>query len=539
MGAMNGKQIRFAPLVRVSTEKQEKQGESLLTQRKSLQRDIERLGGKVVDWYGGQEHATPGYERAEVDRLIADAVKGRFDAVIVAYADRWSRDNIKSKEGLDVFRAHGICFFVGITELDLFNPEHRFILGMNAEVGEFIALQQRKKSIENKIERAKQGKPVCGPHMWPFGRRWDKDSATWSIIPEDKAMIEDIAKRFLNGTSLPKLSKEYNISHTNLIKILRQRCGATWDQTFTARNLNIHEVVTVKVPRLLDDKTIKEICQRIDACRTYLHPAPLVKYDYLLSSYVFCAECGYSMSGQANSRNHRRYYRHTHATPKPRLRQCPIHPSPHVRADWLEEEVVIQLFNLLGSPAHIERAIRSAVPECDKLMKRRQVLEVDLSKLVKGRERILSLVVKDVLTDEQAESQLSALNQRESILRAEMDKLTAQLESIPDEEAIRCYVEKIGSTIFVYDDNLNEHPGGNDLGTFLQMTYADKRRLVETVFSKPLADGKPAGVYVSLDPTPGRGRSRNWRFSIKGQLEFEKVISTNKHKSSREQFAPR
>jgi DNA invertase Pin-like site-specific DNA recombinase len=100
MKADNGKLERFASLVRVSTEKQEQQGESLRTQTKNNDRDVARLGGRIVECYGGQEHATPGWEKGEVDRLIADAARGKFDAVIVTYADRWSRDNAKSKEGL-------------------------------------------------------------------------------------------------------------------------------------------------------------------------------------------------------------------------------------------------------------------------------------------------------------------------------------------------------------------------------------------------------------------------------------------------------
>ena len=80
----NGKPLRFASLIRVSTERKEKQGESLVTQRKGNERDVERLGGIIAEVYGGAEHATPGWEKGEVDRLLADAARKKFDAVIVA-----------------------------------------------------------------------------------------------------------------------------------------------------------------------------------------------------------------------------------------------------------------------------------------------------------------------------------------------------------------------------------------------------------------------------------------------------------------------
>src|SRR5262245_7303895 len=93
--------LRFAALIRVSTEQQAETGESLRVQRTDNERDAGLLGGTIVGWYGGQEHATPGYEKREVDRLIADAGKDKFDAVIVNRTDRWSRDNAKSTQGLD------------------------------------------------------------------------------------------------------------------------------------------------------------------------------------------------------------------------------------------------------------------------------------------------------------------------------------------------------------------------------------------------------------------------------------------------------
>src|SRR5262249_16837779 len=121
-----------------------------------------------VGWYGGAEHATPGYERKEVDRLIADAGKRVFDAVIFANADRWSRDNVKSQEGLDAFKKNRIRFFVSVTEYDLYTPEHLLFLQMSAVIGKFLAANSKRKSILNRIHRARRGFPIvevplCNP----------------------------------------------------------------------------------------------------------------------------------------------------------------------------------------------------------------------------------------------------------------------------------------------------------------------------------------------------------------------------------------
>jgi DNA invertase Pin-like site-specific DNA recombinase len=524
----NGRPLRFAALVRVSTEKQERQGESLRSQLKNNQSDIDRLGGAVVGWYGGQEHATPGWEKEEVDRLLADAAKGKFDAVIVAYADRWSRDNAKSKEGLEVFRKRGVRFFVGTTEMDLFDPQHRFILGMNAEVGEFISLQQAKKSIESRIDRARRGLPAAGP--LPYGRTFDPKTEEWGIDPAKQALVADVAARYLAGESLPKLAKEYGRAYSNLYQILRERSGKVWVQKFHADALNVHESVPTPVPPLLDEETIRAVRQRLDANTTYLHGRP--KHDYLLNGRIFCSGCGYLMTGQP--KHGRLYYRH-HRTE--RKRECPYSPRPWVLAEDIENRVVARLLDLFGDPAILVRATRDAVPDCREERTRRGRLQEEVARTGRARDRILALVAKDALTDDQAEAQLRSLKEREADLRAELDTLEAVLANVPSEADVSSYAERIaglvmsrGSAVAVYGDDGRVVTVFDDTGGDQEASAAaerhEHRQLIEAVFSRPQADGTPAGVYVH---PPGEGGEGRWGFTIRGTLDFGSVMRYSRH----------
>ena len=117
--------MRFAPIIRVSTESQKKKKESLLTQKRQILEYAKILKGTIPEncWiYSGQEHATPEYERQKLNQLLGDSSKDLFDAVITVDATRWSRDNHKSKEGLETLRSNDIKFFVGTMEYNLFNP---------------------------------------------------------------------------------------------------------------------------------------------------------------------------------------------------------------------------------------------------------------------------------------------------------------------------------------------------------------------------------------------------------------------------------
>ncbi len=145
--------LRFAAFTRVSTERQENRKNSLVLQRQQIENVAKELG-KIVEWYGGTaEHATPGWEKQQIAALLSDAPKGRFNAVMVTDADRWSRDNQLSKRGLNLFKQHGIRFFILREEQDLYDEDRRFYLGISAEVGEFIAAKQRRLEKGDWLER--------------------------------------------------------------------------------------------------------------------------------------------------------------------------------------------------------------------------------------------------------------------------------------------------------------------------------------------------------------------------------------------------
>jgi DNA invertase Pin-like site-specific DNA recombinase len=98
-----GKKLKFAPIIRVSTEKQADKGESLKTQKSQIEKFVSIHDGIIPDYcwqYSGQEHATPNKERLKLNKLLKDSTKEIFDAVIVCDTSRWSRDNGKSKDGL-------------------------------------------------------------------------------------------------------------------------------------------------------------------------------------------------------------------------------------------------------------------------------------------------------------------------------------------------------------------------------------------------------------------------------------------------------
>ncbi|MCF7944432.1 MAG: recombinase family protein [Spirochaetia bacterium] len=512
--------LRFAPLIRVSTETQADKGESLRTQMMQIQQYVKSLNGNIPEnclRYAGQEHATPELERKKLDQLLEDSSKNKFDAVIVCDTSRWSRDNLKSKEGLNILRNNGIRFFVGTMEYDLFNPEHNFILGMSAEVGELQARQQSLKSITNRIERARRGIPTSG--KLPYGRIFDKKDQQWKIDQQKKKNIQWAAEQYLNGKSIVEIAKVLDMNFSNLWTILTKRSGKKWECRFRATKLNIDETVVIHVPPLLDNETIQAIKEQGEANKTYHHGS--IKHQYLLSRMVFCKHCGYSLSAQTNH-NGKQYFRH----PKHRKNTCSV--KNWIPAEPLGEAVLTTLFQMFGDEERIEKAIRKATPDIEKIQGMQEELE-DLrnkkKEAIQQRERLIKLTAKGTLTEQEVTEQIMDIRDRIQTIETRIDHLELQVSNQPNSAEIK-KKSKLARSVLIHTF---KNPGPKTIEKFLNASFEKKRNLIERAFSGKDSQGNRLGVYVEQTDD----LKSPWKFEIRAilnnvvELFADENINTN------------
>lgn len=483
---MTEKQLRFAPIIRVSTESQEKRGESLNTQKKQIISYVESLNGKIPErcWkYSGQEHSTPGHERKLLDQLLADSSNNKFDAVIVCDPSRWSRDNAKSKKGLNILKKNGVQFFVGTTEHDLYDPNASLMLGIFTEFNEWSAKIQSQKSIINRIERAKKGMPTGG--KLPFGRIFDKEKNEWSLDKEKAANIQWAATEYLKGGSIKKIAGTLNMNIPNLWKILTKRSDDNWMIRFRLPESNIDETVTLKIPRLLPPATINAIKEKAKANKTYTHGH--IKHRYLLSRMIFCGHCGYAMFGQCNhSKN--RYYRHA----RHRAKSCD-HQSLWVRADDIEIAVFSQLFSTLGNVPLVNKAIERARPKKKQiahLQKSYERLQDTLNKLEKKKERLVDAVADGLIVGQDVKLKMDKI-------KSDIDQHTDQLENIKDQLGNVPSEKQIRKRANMWKAVLKKAYSG--YSSIKKMDYADKRNLIELALGGVGPTGERYGVYIKKD----------------------------------------
>lgn len=492
-------QLRFAPIIRVSTEKQEKRRESLHNQTEEIRQYVSNLGGTIPEscWrYTDRESATPEKERILLNNLLADSGKDIFDAVIVCDAGRWSRDNLKSKTGLNILRQNGIKFFVGTTQYDLFKPAANLFLGMSAEIGAFQAAERKRRSMEKRIERARKGIPTSG--KLPYGRLFDKKTGSWSLDREKKRIIQQAAQRYIDGENIKEIAASMGFVRSTLYHILTTNSGSDWEIRFRSKDLNIHETVTMKVPPLLSPETIEKIHQRV-IINTNSRRGNR-KWFFLLSGFVFCNKCGFRFNVYKNQRD-RRYYRHRVNEHNKKCQVRNVIPAPD-----LENAVILNLLHTLGDPERAGQAMQGATSDIKRiqvLQRELKQLKLELKDMEKKKKRVVDAVAAGTLKPVETTRTMNDLREKTRAKENRLQSIEGELESLPDPDQIK-QARKLSADMA---QSVAQNPK-----LIFERDNQWKRSLVEKVFAGKDRVGKPLGIYVEhVD--------EKWQYEIRGAFE--------------------
>ncbi len=191
MADANSTPLRVAVYARVSTAGN---GQSPEMQTRELREYAERRGWKIAGEYVDVGISGSKEKRPELDRLMCDAHRRRFDAVIVWKFDRFARSVSHLLRALETFNALGIAFVSLSESLDTSTPAGRMVftvLGAVAELERSLIAERVRAGMRN--ARAK-GKKIGRPPrtlLTPEDRKSIAE-AYWGR----KASFRQLAKRF-------------------------------------------------------------------------------------------------------------------------------------------------------------------------------------------------------------------------------------------------------------------------------------------------------------------------------------------------------
>lgn len=536
------KKLKAVGYVRVSTPGQEDYI-SLEDQERAIKDYCDTHGWELLRIYGETVSGKNMDLRLEMQHLLTDAIEKRFDAVVVHKWDRFARDFDGQRANIKLLKATGCDIHSILQPGEIKTYTGQFVANIWGSVSELESFLIKHRMLGAKVSYLKeQDRPTCGE--LPFGRYYEKrvgkrgqmvrDYEKGMQVDGDKRkMIECAAIEYLKGRSLKDIALELPYKNrkggpmhvSTLTKILRDHCGDEWTLRFKPQEeipgLDKETERTIKIPRLLDEVTIKRIHKQMEHNKKY--DSGTKGGEFPLTGFLKCAKCGMAFTGMSQGywRNKRvagklisycadknkryRYYRHSAEN----MKDC---KADYIQADKLEEMVLNVIFDNTHDRLQFEQAVKENLPDRDlieRLKREIQNLKKVRDKAKSEYKKLLGMILagkldNDDYVKEMQEERRNEIDRLESAIKQKEQ----ELNSLPNLGMTDQEIERARLGL------LNRFHSKRYMK---EMTFKDKKIMLKNLFSGEEKEERVGDVIFN----PGKKRGIYLRKLEHGRVEIE------------------
>ena len=282
---------RTAIYLRVSSDKQAKEGDSIPAQRDALRKYIDDrdeltfAGEYIDDGISGTKA-----DRDELQRLLDDVEAGKIDLIIFTKLDRWFRSVRHYSATQEKLDRHGVGW-TAIWEpiYDTTNPAGRMIINQMMSIAQFEAENTSTRIRQVQAYKVSQGEVISG--STPPGY----SIVNKKLVPnEDAPNVREAFETYDRTGSLADVTRQcsglHGLPRTQgaIKKVLRNRI-------YIGEHPGNDHFCPPIVPRDLFDRVQVGLSRNVKKDQ---------KYAYIFSGLIRCAECGRSFA--ANTRTRKR-----------------------------------------------------------------------------------------------------------------------------------------------------------------------------------------------------------------------------------------
>lgn len=259
----------------------------------------------VINIYSDEDASGTNIDRAGFVRMVKDADKRLFNAVIVYDVSRGSRDVADWFNFRKMMLALNIKVVSATEKLGDFTDPNNFLTELiTVGMGQHMVLQTREKSIYGKLTKAKDGLFMGG--FPPLG--YDIIERKYFINEQEARIVQLIFELYSSGKSYDYILKQLegyktkrgrSFGKNSLQSILRNEkyIGILTYNKYCERRMRKNvgklndDYIKIKdgCPRIIDDETFRKVEIRLNDNKH--KAANKAKRTYLLSGLIECAAC--------------------------------------------------------------------------------------------------------------------------------------------------------------------------------------------------------------------------------------------------------
>jgi site-specific DNA recombinase len=434
-------QVRWVAVYERTSSDDQRERETIKTQTEIIERYLAlhpelRIYRRYLD--DGITGAMPMADRPGGGLMVRDARDGRFTAILVTRPSRLGRDRIDRLLVYDLFERLGVEL-IGVAE----PIGDSFMYGISSVVDDYYRKQLIQQSAEGMARAAREGR-YCGGIV-PLGYAVEGKKETARLVPSDALIWGDWTEANLvkqiyrwlavDGWSCPRIAQELNAlgvptAYQRDGRLVKERRGERKRRTqgiwrpgrirnlvvnpvykgelhYGRRSGKVREVIVAEIEGLVSEEIWAAAQETLARNRIIAKNTNRV---YLLRSVIKCGLCGLTYSG-CWDRGQVRYV----CNGKLQAERGSVNGKCANRSfygRYLEEAVWCDIERFLRDPldmldelaSELDASTPAAVAEADRL-----TLEAALGNFAAQKDRILDLYRRDLITQDDLESQLEKI----------------------------------------------------------------------------------------------------------------------------------
>ena len=298
--------MRAAIYARVSTPAQgEEDKASIPEQIARIEKHCQEKNYSISEKYIDIGYSGAKSKRPEFQRMLNDAKKGKFDAIVCWKTDRISRGMYPAAALMETIEPLGIKLEAVEEHLDI------NYFALLAVVGKIELDNMKARSRMGQEARAKKGLTL-GSH--PYGYTYNKETGLLEINGEEGSVVRWIFDLYVKGSSIRQITGKLNDLGiptpipskygwlTSRVAIILSRsayCGeAYYNQTRGSGKRHFkpkEEWIPIPCPAIISRETFEAVQVRKKDNRRFLRKTS--KHTFLLKHLLYCSECGMRFYG--------------------------------------------------------------------------------------------------------------------------------------------------------------------------------------------------------------------------------------------------
>ncbi len=426
---MNQEKLTAVAYYRYSSHAQTEQ--SIEGQRHDCEAYAKQNGIVIINEYVDRAISAKSDDRPQFQKMISDAEKGNFNIVLVWKLDRFARNRYDSAYYKSRLSKAGVKL-VSVMENITDRPEGILIESLLEGMAEYYSAELAQKVRRGTRESANKCK-VLGP--LPLGYKKAADG-TYEIDEEQAKIVRYIYSRFNEGTTNADIVKELNEQGYTNSKGKPFKSNSLYTILQNERYAGVYIYDNIKIPGgippIISRETFDEAQKKKHRNRTTLR-RHTDEREYLLTTKLFCGECGTMMIGKSGyGRGNKKY--HYYACKEHIKKHC---DTKNVRAEDLEYLVFETIKEMILTDENIKEIATAVMDyyESSKPKSNIQSLQAQLRETETKIANVLKAIESGIISDS-VTSRLNTLEAHKQALESDIAHLKLQVPTITREQIL-------------------------------------------------------------------------------------------------------